>query len=158
MKSHTQQEGIQKLKELVEQNNVCLFFINLDTDDGSACSPMYALNVCDRGNIWFLSDKDSHKNSVIKKDNRVQLIFSNPIGNSYFMVNGEAEIRIDKQKTKDLWSPIANKWFKDGKEDPNISIIKVKPQTAYYWDTDSEKMISFFKSESSIENDIVLDT
>lgn len=91
---------------------------------------MRALNVCDRGNILILSDKNSHKNSTIKKDNRVQLIFSFPIRDIFFTVNDEAEISIDKQKTKDLWSPIANKWFKDGMDDSNISIIKVKPQTA----------------------------
>ncbi len=150
MKHHTQQKGIQKLKQLVKENNVCLFCIAVSSDDGSGCSPMQALHICDRGNIWFLSDKNSYKNIEIKKGNQVQLIFSNSVSNSYFIVNGRAEISRDEQKIEELWSPIANQWFKDGKDDPNISILKVEPLTAYCWDTDSEKMISFLKVQPPI--------
>lgn len=152
MGSFTQKEGIQKLKDLVEKNGTCLFCIDLKTDDGASCSPMQALNVCDHGNIWFLSDINSAKNRAIKFGNHVQLFFSDAKSDSYFIVNGKAEIIIDQQKIEDLWMPVAGNWFKNGKNDSNISIIKVKPQIAYYWDTDAEKMVSFFKMLSSASN------
>jgi general stress protein 26 len=66
------------------------------------------------------------------------------------VVNGEAEIILDKMKIDELWTPIAKLWFKEGKNDPNISIIKVTPLKAYYWDTDGNRMINFLKMVTSV--------
>jgi len=151
------QEGIKKLKELVDEINVCLFCTNLKIDDGATCRPMSAQKVCDEGNIWFFSDVSSDKNREIKQDKHVQLFFAHPGKSSYLIVNGEAEIIIDKQKTEELWSPLVKAWFKDGKEDANLSIIKVKPQSAYYWDIEGNKMINFLKIVSSIAIGTTLD-
>ncbi len=40
---------------------------------------------------------------------------------------------------------MAKTWFKDGKEDPAIELIKVTSEDAYYWDTRKNKMISLIK-------------
>lgn len=143
-------EAIDKLKSLVEDIMICLFCTNLKTDDGATCRPMTAMKVCDQGNIWFYSEKNSDKNKAIASDKNVQLFFSHPAKSSYLVVNGEAEIILDKTKIEELWTPIAKIWFKDGKDDTNISIIKVKPTTAYYWDTDGNKMINFLKMVASV--------
>jgi len=47
-------------------------------------------------------------------------------------------------------SDIKNLNNKEGKDDPNISVIKVKPTTAYYWDTDGNRMVNFFKMVVSV--------
>ncbi len=143
-------EAIDKLKSLVDDIMVCLFCTNLKTDDGSTCRPMSAIKVCDQGNIWFFSEKNSDKNKAIESDKIVQLYFSHPAKSSFLVVNGEAEIIFDKKKIEELWTPLAKTWFKEGKDDPNISIIKVTPTTAYYWDTDGNKMINFLKMVASV--------
>jgi len=143
-------EGIDKLKSLVDDIMICLFCTNLKTDDGSTCRPMSAIKVCDQGNIWFFSEKDSDKNKAIASDKIVQLFFSHPAKGSYLVVNGEAEIILDKSKIEELWSPVAKIWFKEGKDDPTISIIKVKPSNAYYWDTDGNQMINLLKMIASV--------
>ena len=143
-------EGIDKLKSLVEDISICLFCTDLNTDDGSTSRPMSAIKVCDQGNIWFFSEKDSDKNKAIANDKNVQLFFSHPAKGSYLVVNGEAEIILDKSKIEELWTPVAKIWFKEGKDDPNISIIKVIPTTAYYWDTNGNRMINFIKMVASV--------
>ena len=143
-------EAIDKLKSLVEDIVTCLFCTDLKTDDGSTCRPMSAIKVCDQGNIWFFSEKDSDKNKAIDNDKNVQLFFSHPAKGSYLVVNGEAEIILDKTKIKELWTPVAKIWFKEGKDDPNISIVKVSPTTAYYWDTDGNRMTNFLKMVASV--------
>lgn len=149
-KDLNQEEAISKLKELVGEINICLFCTDLKVDDGATCRPMTAIKVCDQGNIWFFSEKESDKNKAIAADKKVQLFFSHPAKGSYLVVNGEAAIILDNEKIEELWTPVAKIWFKEGKEDPNISIIKVKPTTAYYWDTDGNKMINFFKMIASV--------
>jgi len=143
-------EAIYKLKSLVNDIMICLFCTDLKTDDGATCCPMSAIKVCDQGNVWFFSEKSSDKNKAISKDKNVQLFFSHPGKGSYLVLNGEAEIIVDKTTIEELWTPTAKIWFKEGKDDPNISVIKVKPVTAYYWDTDGNRMINLLKMVASV--------
>jgi general stress protein 26 len=66
------------------------------------------------------------------------------------VVNGEAIISTDQEKIEELWTPVVNIWFKEGKNDPNISLIKVKPTSAYFWDTEGNQMINFLKMAASV--------
>jgi len=151
-------EAIDKLKSLVDDIKICLFCTNLKTDDGATCCPMTAIKVCDQGNIWFFSEQSSDKNKAILADKNVQLFFSHPEKGSYLVVNGEAEIILDKTVVENLWTSVAKIWFKDGKDDPDISVIKVKPTSAYYWDTDGNRMINLLKMVASVVTGINLIT
>jgi general stress protein 26 len=142
-------EAIDKFKELVKHNAICLFTTNL-SERPLQTRPMSTQKVCDQGNFWFLSDRDSDKNQAINKQSEVQLFFSNTGDSEYLTVFGEASISYDKKKIEDLWTPIAKAWFTEGKDDPRISIIKVVPKDAFYWDTRSGKMISMIKIAASV--------
>jgi general stress protein 26 len=50
-------------------------------------------------------------------------------------LNGTAVISTDREKIRELWSPLARTWFTEGEEDPRLSVIKVTPSQGYYWDT-----------------------
>ncbi len=147
LKAH---EGVEKLKELVKDINICLFCTNLKVDDGATCRPMAAQEVDEKGNLWFFSGIDSDKNREIKQDKHVQLFFSNPGKSSYLVVSGEAEIVLDRDKIEEYWSPLVKTWFKEGKDDPNISLLKVFPKSTYYWDVDGNRMINFIKMVASV--------
>jgi general stress protein 26 len=142
--------AVKQLQKLIGEINICLFCTNLKTDDGATCRPMGAQKVCEQGNIWFFSDVNSDKNKEIEQNKNVQLFFAHPGKSSYLIVNGEAEVIIDRSKTEELWTPLVKTWFKDGKDDPDISIIKVAPVSAYYWDTEGNKMINFLKMAASV--------
>jgi general stress protein 26 len=135
-------EAIEKLKDLVEDIDICLFCTNLKTGDGATTRPMSTQEVDDEGNMWFFSE--------INNDKRVQLFYSHPGKSSYVVVNGEAQVIIDREKTEEIWSPMVKAWFKEGKDDPNISILKVTPTSAYYWDMEGNRMINFFKMIASV--------
>ena len=44
---------------------------------------------------------------------------------------------------------MAKAWFQEGKDDPNLSLIKVTPENAYYWEPKHNKMVTLFKMASS---------
>lgn len=150
IKNLINEEAIDKLKKIVGDIDICLFCTNLRTDDGSTSRPMSTQKVCDQGNLWFFSEINSDKNKEILQNKNVQLFYSHPDKNSYMVVNGEAEIILERAKVEELWTPMVKLWFTEGKDDPKISVIKVKPTSAYYWDTDGNKMINFFKMVSSL--------
>ena len=129
---------------------ICLFCADLKTDDGFTCRPMSAIKICDQANIQFFSERDNGENNAIALDKNVQLFFLHPAKGIYLVVHGEAEIILDKSKIEELWTPVAKIWFKEGKDDPTISIIKVKPLNARYWDTDGNQMINLLKMIASV--------
>lgn len=143
-------EGIKKLKKLVDEINICLFCTDLKTDDGATCRPMTAIEVDEAGNLWFFSGLSSEKNAAIKRDNQVQLFFAHPPKGSYMIVNGHADITTDKAKIQDLWSPMHDIWFQGGKNDPDLSVIKVTPKNAYFWDSEGNRMVNILKMVTSV--------
>ena len=144
------EEGLKKLKQLVDDIDICPFCTDLKTYEGATCRPMSRQEVDEQGNIWFLSEIHSDKNKAILKNKAVQLFFSHPGKNSYLVVNGSAEIIIDRDKIKALWSPVAKVWFTKGKDDPDISLLKVIPSSAYYWNTEGNKMVNILKFLASV--------
>ena len=144
VKNLTSKEAIEKLQELSTNSDFCMFITNLFHIPFSG-RPMSTQEVDDEGNIWFMSREGSEKNNDIELDNRVQLIYCNNKSLEYLSVYGEAEILKDRAKIGDLWTPIAKTWFNEGKDDPEITLIKVKPLDAYYWDTKNNKMVSLIK-------------
>lgn len=144
-----QQEAINKIKELVSHNPICMFTTHL-TELPLQTRPMSTQEVDDEGNLWFLSSKESEKNFEIGADSRVQLFFGNKGDSEYLSVYGKATVLRDRSKIEEVWSPMVKAWFQEGKDDPSLTAIKVKPEDAYYWDTKHGKMISLIKIMSSV--------
>lgn len=137
-------EAVDKIKEMAEDIKMCMFCTELSVRPVPT-RPMSVLEVDDRGNLWFLSSKDSNKNAEIKHDDEVQLIFAKNADAHFLSVFGKAIIYTDRSHVEDVWTPIAKTWFEEGKNDPDATVIKVEPLDAYYWDTKSGKMISMLK-------------
>lgn len=96
---------------------------------------MNVQEVEDEGNLWFLSASDSRKNQELSLDPSVKLYFQGSKHSDFMQLDGQATISSDKQKIKELWSPLAQVWFTEGIDDPRITVIKVTPTEGYYWDT-----------------------
>lgn len=145
----TSQDAIDKLKELIKSESICFFCTQL-TQQPIVTRPMSTQKVDEQGNIWFMSSLKSNKNAEIEISDEVQLFYSNPSSFEFLSVLGNASIHTAREKIYELWTPFAKAWFKDGKDDADISLIKVVPQSAYYWDTKNNKMISMIQILTSI--------
>lgn len=143
IKNLSQQEAIDKFKQLVKHESTCLFTTQL-TQVPLTTRPMGVQKVCDQGNFWFLSSSDSDKNAEIAIDNRVQLFFVNTSDYEFLSVYGTASISRDQQKIDEFWSDMNKAWF-EGKDDPRITVIKVTPEEGFYWDTKNGKLVSMIK-------------
>jgi len=137
-------EAIDKIKKIAMDADIALFTTNLSKLP-LATRPMGTLDVDDEGNLWFLSKNDSDKNHDISHDNQVQLLYSNKGSAEYLSIYGRAQILTDRTKIKEYWTPLAKAWFKEGKDDPTITLLKVTPEDAYYWDTKENKLITLVK-------------
>ncbi len=144
-----QADPVKKLQELVEDINVCLFQTGTGDISGTDYRPMATKGVDEEGTIWFFSPRHSEKNRDITENPAVKLIYSHPGKSSFLIVRGMAEIIYDRDKIEELWNSLDKTWFKAGKDDPAISIIKVRPVDAHYWDTRGNQMVNFVKMVAS---------
>jgi len=143
------QATIEKLRELANQEKTGLLVYQVSTFPLKVC-PMYIQQVDDEGDVWFFSGKDSEHNASILQDGRVQFLSSNTGDSAYFSLSGYAEIVNDREKAEELWSPMAKIWFQEGIDDPNLSLIRFRPNMGYYWDTKTNRMIEFLKMAASV--------
>jgi general stress protein 26 len=141
-------EAIDKLISMVKDIKVAIFCTEL-TKTPLQSRPMSVQDVDDQGNLWFISSATSNKNFEILKDSQVQLFFANNSSSQYISIYGNATIYKDQEKIDELWSPVIKAWFEDGKNDPRVTVIKVTPSDAYYWDTKDGKIISLLKMAGS---------
>ena len=144
VKNLQNKEAIEKMKELAESIDICMFC----TNPGSIpfdTRPMSTQEVDEQGNFWFLSTRQSNKDQEIKQDDKVQLIYADRNNSHYLSVSGSASIYYDRDKIEKIWAPEAKAWFTEGKDDPDISVICVKAHEAYYWDTKHGQLVAFAK-------------
>ena len=139
LRSH---EAIKKLQKLTEEIRICMF-CTLPSKNKAETRPMATMKTDDEGVLWFFSNKNSHKMDELEQDHDVQLFYSHPGKDSFLTVYGTANVLYDRAKIEELWNPWVKAWFPEGKDDPNIAIIRVEPQEAYYWDNETNKMVEF---------------
>lgn len=138
-------EAIEKLRELVGKTWTCFFCSNIKTGIPFSTRPMAVQQVDDEGNLWLLSSNDSHKDIEIKSDPFVQLLFQGSAHSDFLNVYGMASVSDDKEKIKELWASDMKVWFTEGQDDPRISVIKVEPSEAYYWDNKHGDLVAYLK-------------
>ncbi|MEO5912815.1 MAG: pyridoxamine 5'-phosphate oxidase family protein [Luteolibacter sp.] len=140
----TGKEAIDKLRSLTENTPTCMFGSGLHVIPFHLC-PMEVQQVDHQGCLWLFSGADSVHNRHIAADARVHLIFSNPSKIEYLTVFGEAAIFIDPTKAEELWSKLVEAWFPGGPDDPNLTLIRVRPVMSHFWDTENGMLTTFAK-------------
>jgi general stress protein 26 len=143
------EKNIALLNELVESVRICLFTTLSDKQEFSS-RPMSTAKVEEDGSLWFFTNEYSLKSKEISKENQVTLGYSDPSKNTYLYVNGTAEIVDDQVRKEAYWSPAVKAFFPEGIEDPRLTLIKVTPEVAEYWDASSSKMIVAFNMLKAI--------
>lgn len=125
-------DKISRVWDILEEAQDCM----LVTRDGSLmrARPMAHYARKDDNLICFLTDARNHKDDEIDQSPDVCLTLES--GNVYLSVSGVATISKDKEKIAELWDTIAEAWF-DGKDDPNVRLLELRPAAAEYWDRPS---------------------
>jgi len=137
-------DAVKKLRDLTNAASTCMFGTGLHQIPFHVC-PMQVQQVDEAGNLWFFSDATSIHNRQLEADSRTHLIFGNPQKIEYLTIYGETTISRDRTKIDELWTKLAEAWFPEGKEDPNLTVLRVHPIEAHYWDTENGKLITFAK-------------
>lgn len=142
-------QALEKFRKLAEEINICMFITNT-MGDQEHTRPMATIEVEDNGTLWFFTDVRSIKVEEINTQREVHLVYAHPGKESYLDVWGSATVVTDRQQVVDKWSPVVKAWFPDGVSDPNLGLLKVQPIEAYYWESETGKMVKFLKMAASV--------
>jgi general stress protein 26 len=126
--------GMRKLRRLVKGIRVAM--MTTTTEDGSLHSrPMATSEALDEGgSLWFFTSCETEKVREINADHRVNVTYSDPDDDRYVAITGKAELIRDREKMKELWSPLLRAWFPRGLDEPDIALLRVDVERAEYWD------------------------
>jgi general stress protein 26 len=138
-------EAAKKMVELVNKTKTCFFCTTNGIGPSDGVRPMSIQKIDEDGTLWFLSATDSHKNEEIQDDSIVKLYFQGSAHSDFLYLKGRATITKDRKKIEELWEPMHRVWFTGGKDDPRISVIRVRPEEGYYWDTKHGNAIAGIK-------------
>ena len=144
-KNLVQKEAIEKLKELAMKTDIGMFCTHTSDTKHVHAVPMSTQEVDEKGSIWFLMSSESQTFRHLLEDNEICLLYSNPANYSFMSIHAGTEHSQNREKIEKYWNPMVAGWFEKGKEDPRIRIVEVKPKEAHYWDTESNKLVTFFK-------------
>lgn len=115
-----------------------------DPDGKLSSRPMTSQQLDDAGQIWFFTSDKTDFVRHLAEHPIVNVSFSDPDASLYVSIAGHAEVVHDRAKTDELWSPMVAAWFDGGKDDPHLAMIRVKIDSAEYWDTHSSKMTQLY--------------
>ncbi|MDY0780128.1 pyridoxamine 5'-phosphate oxidase family protein [Tenacibaculum sp. IB213877] len=144
METKNKIDALKTFKDLAENIDFTLMSTNLSQFPFHTV-PMSTKKVDENGNIWFLSGRNSMHNVHIKQSPEVHLSYAKPGDMEFLAVCGHAEIMNSPSIIEELYGKSDDMWF-DGKNDPNVSVIKVKPHEVSYWDTKDNKLVSLLKA------------
>lgn len=134
------QQAIETLREVIKGIKVAMLVT--ETTDGSLRSrPMVTQGTEFDGELWFFTDVGSAKVFEIESDRHVNICYADPGHDKYVSVSGLASLLNDRKKIRELWNPLAKAWFPGGADDPELTLIRVRPTAAEYWDNSSGRLV-----------------
>ncbi|MFC7375511.1 MULTISPECIES: pyridoxamine 5'-phosphate oxidase family protein [unclassified Brachybacterium] len=100
--------------------------------DGKLLShPMAIQEVTDDADVWFFIGLTGGQADALRQEPHVNLAVAD--AGSWLSVAGRAEFVDDHAKIDELWSDRAAAYFPDGKDDPDLGLLKVVGDSAQFW-------------------------
>lgn len=141
--NNEQNENLQKLIDKIKDIDIAMM-TTADEDGSLRSRPMRNMQIKEDGVIWFFTGYESAKSHELKQDSHVNLSYADPSNNLYVSVSGRASLSRDKAKIDELWNPAMKAWFPEGKDDPNVGLIKVTIDKAEYWDSPNSAVVHLY--------------
>jgi general stress protein 26 len=129
--------SVKKLRKLMRDIRTAM--LTTVARDGSLHSrPMMTSDVEFDGNLWFIASAASGLAQEVAANPNVNVSYSNPKNDRYISVTGSATLVRDEARLRDLWSGKHKAWFREGKKDPDLTLLRIDVHFAEYWDASAD--------------------
>lgn len=87
--------------------------------------------------IYFFADDREHLVQGMGQRHRAVAAFSSKGHDIFAHIHGNL-VRVDDEAVIDrLWNPIIGAWFEDGRDDPNLVLLRLDADKADIWEADT---------------------
>ena len=133
------QDQADKLWALIKSTK----FAMLTTEDGGELRsrPMAASQSAFDGTLWFFTHASAHKVDEVRAEQRVGVSYADPDQQNYVSMSGRATLVRDQAAIDRHWAEQLRTWFPNGKEDPDVALLRVEVTRAEYWDAPNSTML-----------------
>ena len=95
------------------------------------------------GTLWFFTQHPSPKTDDIASDPQVNVALTD--GKSYLSLAGTASVDHNPTRIDQLWNPMVEAWFENGREDPTVALLRVDTTSAEFWAIDKPGIVRAFE-------------
>jgi general stress protein 26 len=110
------------------------------------------------GPMWFFAGKDDALYNLVGSGARSIMSYTAPGHDLYASIHGSIVQDNDRKVIDHFWSPTVAAWYKGGKDDPNLALLRVEPETAKIWLADAgigTMVKALFKGAKATADDMV---
>ncbi len=115
-------------------------FTTMDASNVLTSRPLANQQIDVEGNMWFFTSDEAPFTHDLAQHPGVSISFARPEQCLYLSISGQAALVKDMRKARELWNPLVQAWFPGGLDDPHLALIRLKIQSAEYWDAGTSKM------------------
>jgi general stress protein 26 len=142
-----------RIWEIVEKVGVCM--MTTRSSAGLRARPLEARADRDEATIWFLTDRRAAKDNEIEAFPEICLTFIYPKEEVYLSMSGQASVARDTTRAHSLWNEEQQAWWPGGPSDPNVLVVRFKPEIAEIWDGPASSSVAsceFAKAEPQVKD------
>lgn len=88
------------------------------------------------GTIYFFASKSDGVGRSVTAGNRAVATFAAKDHGLFAHVHGTLAADNDRTVIERLWNPFVAAWYKDGKEDPDLCLLRFDTERAVIWEAD----------------------
>jgi general stress protein 26 len=108
---------------------------------GQHMQPMTHFPDADTGEIWFITSLNSDLVRAVGLGAQAQYCIMTPEQDFHACMSGPLEQIYAEDKLDEIWSPALSAWFKDGKEDKDICMLRLTLDEASIWASTNSSII-----------------
>ncbi|MDQ3245942.1 MAG: pyridoxamine 5'-phosphate oxidase family protein [Pseudomonadota bacterium] len=109
--------------------------LGLQGVDDAFTRPMTAQ--VDAGQLWFFASKSEVLVKGLAHSGRAIATYTSKGHDLFASIKGTLVLDQNKEVIERLWNPIIASWYKDGKDDPDLALIRFDTDSADIWEADT---------------------
>ena len=135
-----QDEGTAKVAAMIKGVRIAML-THVRPDGRLVSSPMATQDVEFDGDVLFIARRSSDQVrdlSSVEGGAQVNVAYSSD--STWVSVAGRAEVVHDAALLAELWNAFTDAWLEGGPDDPDNVLIRVRAESAEYWDSPGAKV------------------
>lgn len=104
--------------------------------------------------LWFITAADTHLAEGCAGGPQDALhVVADGSGKLYARIEGQLSLSDDQAKLDEIWSSVADTWFQEGREDPDVRLLKFSVSGAEVWTTTGSVGFLYAFAKSKVTGD-----